>query len=346
MIDPVQAFNMATSSILVPTTSSSVAPVSWMHDPQAASAFHSCCTDHFIDPNSRTNSASLRGRREVRQDYSLGGLLHHVPLHSGIYRHVLESSSRKLILLQSGSQNPMLTLLQKKRLFHILTTFITAFATLSYFAMATGDGSNFSHIVVHTKNKHVPDTFEHIFRQIFWARYVDWSITTPLLLLDLAFLAGLDGASILIAIVADVIMVLTGLFAAYGVTELQKWGWYTMGCVAYLVVVYQLAVGGTRTVKKLGTSSRSAQFYSAIGTFTFVLWTLYPIVWGLGDGSRMLTVDGEILAYGVLDVLAKPVFGFWLLITHANSDASSIGGFWSEGLSREGALRVGEDEEN
>lgn len=29
----------------------------------------------------------------------------------------------------------------------------------------------------------------------------------------------------------------------------------------------------------------------------------------------MLTPDLEILAYAVLDVLAKPGFGFWLLVT-------------------------------
>lgn len=39
-------------------------------------------------------------------------------------------------------------------------------------------------------------------------------------------------------------------------------------------------------------------------------------VWGLADGSRNLGVDAEIVSYAVLDVLAKPVFGFWLLFTH------------------------------
>ena len=39
-------------------------------------------------------------------------------------------------------------------------------------------------------------------------------------------------------------------------------------------------------------------------------------IWGLADGSRKVNVDAEIVAYAVLDVLAKPVFGFWLLFTH------------------------------
>jgi bacteriorhodopsin len=40
-------------------------------------------------------------------------------------------------------------------------------------------------------------------RQFFYARYVDWSITTPLLLLDLGLIAGADGALIAAVIGCD-----------------------------------------------------------------------------------------------------------------------------------------------
>merc|ERR1711900_61635 len=115
---------------------------------------------------------------------------------------------------------------------HVITALITTFASISYFAMATGDGNSFAHIVVKEAHKHTPDTVEHIFRQVFWARYVDWALTTPLLLLDLAFLAGMNGANITVTIVADLIMVLLGLFAAFGRTDGQKWGYYTIACIA------------------------------------------------------------------------------------------------------------------
>ena len=70
-------------------------------------------------------------------------------------------------------------------------------------------------------------------------------------------------------------------------------------------------------------------------------------VWGVADGSRRLDVDQEIIAYAVLDILAKPVFGAWLLFTHQNMPETNIdiGGFWSHGLSGEGAIRVGDDDE-
>jgi bacteriorhodopsin len=228
-----------------------------------------------------------------------------------------------------------------KRLFHILTTFITTFAAISYFAMATGDGSAYSHFIVKEVHKHVPDTVEHVYRQIFWARYVDWSVTTPLLLLDLGFLAGMNGADLLVAVVADVIMVLTGLFAAFGNSDGQKWGWYAIACFAYLVIVWQLAVSGRRAV--LAKDNSTGKLFASIGGFTLILWTLYPIVWGIGEGARKWSVDSEILAYAILDVLAKPVFGFWLLFAHGRN-ATPIDGFWSHGLGTEGSLRVGEDD--
>jgi bacteriorhodopsin len=65
-------------------------------------------------------------------------------------------------------------------------------------------------------------------------------------------------------------------------------------------------------------------------------------IWGVADGARIVNVDGEIIAYAVLDILAKPVFGFWLLTTHdKNAQTSpSIEGFWSHGATTEGTLRV------
>ena len=166
--------------------------------------------------------------------------------------------------------------LQSKRLYHIVTTLITITAAISYFAMATGDGISLHDIKITEKNEVIGDYHRHIYRQVFWARYVDWSLTTPLLLLDLSLLAGLNGASILLAIVADLIMILTGLFAAFGAEETpQKWGWYAIACIAYLVVIWHLAVNGRAAVVNKG--SKVSRFFASIAGFTLILWTAYPM---------------------------------------------------------------------
>lgn len=164
---------------------------------------------------------------------------------------------------------------QQKRLFHILTAFITTFAAISYFAMAVGDGIYLNEIDIKQSQKHFPDTTQVLYRQVYWARYVDWSVTTPLLLLDLSLLAGLAGGNILVAIIADIIMILTGLFAALTNDSTHKWGYYAIASIAYLVVVYQLAINGR--VVAAAKDSKTGTFFAAIGGFTLVLWTLYPM---------------------------------------------------------------------
>lgn len=63
----------------------------------------------------------------------------------------------------------------------------------------------------------------------------------------------------------------------------------------------------------------------------------------MSEGARIASIDSEIIAYAVLDLLAKPVFGFWLLLTHDKNLTGStvtLDGFWSEGLPVHGAIRV------
>lgn len=63
--------------------------------------------------------------------------------------------------------------MQQKRLFHILTAFITTIAFLSYYAMATGTGIGIHTTVIRETKLHV--ITELVKRQVFWVRYIDVS---------------------------------------------------------------------------------------------------------------------------------------------------------------------------
>lgn len=163
-----------------------------------------------------------------------------------------------------------------KRIYHIITTIITLTAAISYFAMATGHATAHQCNTVRDYHKHIPDTYHDVCRQVLWARYVDWSITTPLLLLDLCLLAGVDGAHTLMAIVADLIMVLTGLFAAFGSDDsAQKWGWYAIACIAYIFVIWHVGLHGFKLVSAKGASVK--KLFGYLSGFTLLLWTIYPM---------------------------------------------------------------------
>lgn len=164
-----------------------------------------------------------------------------------------------------------------KRLYHVITTMITLTAAISYFAMASGHATSYHCETIKDHHKHhIPTTHHDECRQVFYARYIDWCVTTPLLILDLCLLAGVDGAHTLMAIFADLIMILAGLFAAYGEERtIQKWGWYTIACIAYLFVIWHVAVHGSSMVKAKG--KRAGRLFGALAIFTLILWTAYPM---------------------------------------------------------------------
>jgi bacteriorhodopsin len=117
--------------------------------------------------------------------------------------------------------------------------------------MATGTGFTLRHFRWRDHHEHgVPDTFRHVHREVYWVRYVDWLLTTPLILVDLTLLAGLNGSNLFSMIIANNIMVLSGLFSALTPSSswsIQKdpiqrlpsrgarWGWYVFCQTLFLI---------------------------------------------------------------------------------------------------------------
>jgi bacteriorhodopsin len=62
-------------------------------------------------------------------------------------------------------------------------------------------------------------------RSIWYARYIDWVITTPMLLLTLLLGTGMPLGDIMITIFFDLVMIVTGLIGAL-VASQYKWGFY------------------------------------------------------------------------------------------------------------------------
>jgi bacteriorhodopsin len=140
--------------------------------------------------------------------------------------------------------------------------------------MATGDGIAWRHSIVHEAHKHVPDTRQEYLRQVFWARYINWILTNPLLIINIGLVAGLNGASILVAVSADLIMFASGLAATYARHE-RRWVWFAITCISYLTLVYQVGFNGHRTVAN--RSQRTRIFFSSFSGASLLLLALYPM---------------------------------------------------------------------
>jgi bacteriorhodopsin len=204
------------------------------------------------------------------------------------------------------------------RIFHYITSSITMVAAIAYFSMAANLGWTPIDVEFRRSNPRVAG----VNREIFYVRYIDWVITTPLLLMDLLLTAGMPWPTVMWVILVDLVMIITGLVGAL-VKSSYKWGYFTFGCAALLYIVYQLAWEARIHANHIG--SDVGRTFLSCGTLTLVLWCVYPIAWGVCEGANIISPDSEAIFYGILDLLAKPVFGALLLWGHRNIDPARLG---------------------
>ncbi|KAI2604353.1 bacteriorhodopsin [Hypoxylon fragiforme] len=207
-----------------------------------------------------------------------------------------------------------------ERIFHYITAGITAIACISYFAL----GSNLGQVPIQAEFIRPGNRWTRSAgtREIFYVRYIDWAITTPLLLLDLLLTAGVSTPTILITLLADEIMIITGLIGALTQTR-YKWGFWTFGMASLLFIAYQLLFNARRQASRLGGDPKRT--FMICGVLLLFVWFMYPIAWGLSEGGNVIHPDGEAVFYGVLDILAKPIFGIILLMGHRKTSMSQLG---------------------
>ncbi len=200
------------------------------------------------------------------------------------------------IFLKGGKATP------KEEMATILHGIVPVLAACSYFAMAVGQGSVLRH-------SDVGAGFDYNF---YFARYLDWLFTTPLLLTALS-LTAMHGALrrpglLLGVVVSDVIMILTALFFGLSAVVWIKWTWFAISCGAFLAVYYVIWTGlrdeaNTQREDVRATFVRNAALLS-------VVWFVYPLVLLVDpEGLNLIGSTASVGAIVVLDLVAKVVYG-------------------------------------
>lgn len=207
---------------------------------------------------------------------------------------------------------------RSERLFHYITASITLVAAIAYFSM----GSDLGKVPIAVEFLRSPGGAMGYTREIFYVRYIDWFVTTPLLLTDLLLTAGLPWPTIFITILMDEVMIVTGLVGAL-TSSSYKWGYFTFGMLAFFYVVYVLVFVARGHAAALGPNV--SRTYLMCGVLTIFLWFLYPIAWGISEGGNIIHPDSEAIFYGILDIFAKPIFGALLLFGHRNIAFAELG---------------------
>lgn len=206
---------------------------------------------------------------------------------------------------------------------HFVTKiFVVLVAMASYLALALDQGTRIS-------GQTVPFAY---------ARFVDWSITTPLLLLGLALLAlpkAREALPLVLGLMAtDAYMIVTGIFAGLsGQSSNAWWPWFIVSSVAQ-VVIYALLWGplakkakdqaqeGRELLKSQNPDDRytgamhvgESGWYVAMALFLSIVWLAYPVNFFLSEqGIGVWGMHTSSTIYTVADIIAKPIYGFVLL---------------------------------
>ena len=194
-------------------------------------------------------------------------------------------------------------------------------AACSYFAMATGQGAIFITSDVAAAGRSVGRIF-------YWARYVDWTFTTPLLLTTLSLTAMRHMApkrhgALVGVILADVMMIVTAFAFGLSETPALKWTWFIISCAAFLGVYYVLFVPLMEASAAEREETRANYRRNVI--ILSLVWLIYPIVLAVApDGLNVIGDAASVFCIAVLDVIAKVIYGITSTVADTKATDSDM----------------------
>ena len=156
-------------------------------------------------------------------------------------------------------------------------------------------------------------TVEVAGRTVYFARYIDWAVTTPLLLLALSLTAmyrGPKNKTLIAGLMAtDFIMIVSGLVADLSEGPM-RFVWFVFGCVNFLIILY-LIWGPLFNIAK-SRGPRHAQGFRNLALFLSVLWVIYPTAWYIGpSGIGLVGSTTEWLLFTATPFFSKVVFSLY-----------------------------------
>lgn len=146
-------------------------------------------------------------------------------------------------------------------------------------------------------------------------RYMDWILTTPLMLLNIALLLQLadDKRGVIgILLGADIVMIITGFFGELYANQpgrgFETWTLFGLSCLAWLMMLYIVYGILTETARDKVLPVRNA--FHKMRLFITVGWAIYPIGFMIGalsdaDAAKVI----RELIYNFADLINKVGLG-------------------------------------
>ncbi len=140
-------------------------------------------------------------------------------------------------------------------------------------------------------------------------RYVDWLVTTPVLVGYVGYVAGAPRRWIAGAMAADAAMIVTGGVATI-TTGPVKWTFFAVSAGFHLSLFYVLY----RVFQKYARAHANRRgLFKLLQNHVGLLWLAYPLVWVVGAPALgYVSADGISLIVAYLDVVAKVPFIYFV----------------------------------
>ena len=146
-------------------------------------------------------------------------------------------------------------------------------------------------------------------------RYIDWLITTPLLLVEFGLIVAIAGAAtkgfVTRIVIADIIMIATGYLGEIGMEgDMTTVVWFVISSLAWLYIVYAVF-----QIKIAGMPDYAASAVKVMRRFVMLGWAIYPIGTATEEFMKLSGADVSsavaiaAIVYVIADVLNKVGFG-------------------------------------
>lgn len=145
-------------------------------------------------------------------------------------------------------------------------------------------------------------------------RYVDWTLTVPLMCVEFYLLTkpfGAKSSTLFKLILASLVMLITGFIGeTSGIDNNIMWG--VISTLGYLYIVYEVFAGDVAALTKSSNSEALSRAMFLLKIFITLGWSIYPIGYMVLPGnllSGMFEVSSIDLFYNLADAINKIGFG-------------------------------------
>jgi bacteriorhodopsin len=214
---------------------------------------------------------------------------------------------------------------------YLAAGFVLTIASLAYLTMATGHG-----FILRCCDG----------RSFYYTRYIDWTLTTPIMLWELLnATANMEQWYSTWIFFLDILMIIAGLIGSL-MCGGEKWIFWGFGVICFIPIISLLCASDYTNQFNASVLNGTAEFlnedlvwepissgdanhayarttvtkYRSAMSLTVIAWFFYPIVWIFAEGTGSLCSMGEAICYTVLDVISKSVFAYIVTASRSSID--------------------------